>query len=241
MFINNKYTRIYYNIINKARSQDIIPGELYEKHHIIPRSLGGSNLPTNLIKLTLRQHALCHWLLCKMTVGKDRSKMVYAFNRFRTSERLKSTRMYEIARKYFIETNKSQFLGENNPMYGRTGKLSPVAKSILFDGKTFHSKSSMVDYVRSNTNIKWYSGILKYYKNGARDLNTMQSLYNISNLNSKTAGMSNKGNPCLHGWKMKRIYKKFNKKSKRLLKPGRYRYCYSFTDDLSLYGIKTLS
>ena len=47
-------------------------------HHIIPRSLGGSNNTTNLVKLSARQHFVCHWLLTKMHSGQDRGKMINA-------------------------------------------------------------------------------------------------------------------------------------------------------------------
>jgi hypothetical protein len=36
-----------------------------EIHHIQPRCLKGSNLPSNLIELSLREHFLAHWLLWK--------------------------------------------------------------------------------------------------------------------------------------------------------------------------------
>lgn len=49
-----------------------------ERHHIMPKSMGGSNDLSNLAKLTLREHFICHLLLTKMTSGKHRNKMVYA-------------------------------------------------------------------------------------------------------------------------------------------------------------------
>lgn len=76
MFIKNKYFKLYYSIINHARQTNDIG--LFEIHHIIPKSLGGLNDPNNLVKLTYRQHFICHRLLTKMTTGKDKSKMEYA-------------------------------------------------------------------------------------------------------------------------------------------------------------------
>lgn len=34
-----------------------------ERHHIIPTSCGGTNDPSNLIDLTLREHYIAHWML----------------------------------------------------------------------------------------------------------------------------------------------------------------------------------
>lgn len=71
MYLQNKYTSIYYAIINRAKSRDLSKDVYTEKHHIIPRSLGGSNSKNNLVNLTAREHRLCHLLLPKMTISED--------------------------------------------------------------------------------------------------------------------------------------------------------------------------
>jgi hypothetical protein len=76
-FINNKYTLWYFNIIQSARNSPL--PDIKERHHILPKSLGGSNDKTNIVTLSPRQHYICHQLLIKMTVGQDKNKMVYAF------------------------------------------------------------------------------------------------------------------------------------------------------------------
>ena len=74
LFIDNKYTRWYYSIIQKS-----YPGIGYtESHHIIPKSLGGSDDCTNIVKLTAKEHFICDLLLVKMTTGRHRSKMSQA-------------------------------------------------------------------------------------------------------------------------------------------------------------------
>lgn len=78
MFIYNKYSKWYYNIINQAKSREVPPNVYMEKHHIIPKSCGGDNLPENLVKLTAREHYVCHLLLPKMLTGIFRYKMVHA-------------------------------------------------------------------------------------------------------------------------------------------------------------------
>lgn len=54
------------------------PSGYIEKHHILPKSLGGSNEKANIVKLTAREHFICHRLLARMTIGHDRYKMVTA-------------------------------------------------------------------------------------------------------------------------------------------------------------------
>ena len=79
MYLHNKYTVWYYNIINRAKNRTI--NTYTERHHIIPRSLGGNNEKSNIVRLTGREHFICHWLLTKMTQGEFRNKMVYALRR----------------------------------------------------------------------------------------------------------------------------------------------------------------
>ncbi len=78
MFIENKYSKCYFNIINTAKSRDYVPNVYTEKHHIIPKSCGGDNSLNNLVKLTGREHFICHILLPKMTTGIYHNKMVHA-------------------------------------------------------------------------------------------------------------------------------------------------------------------
>ena len=76
MFNNSKYTIIYYQIVDRAQKRAL---EGYsEKHHIVPRSLGGNNKKDNIVSLTAREHYICHLLLTKMVVGDAKKKMTYA-------------------------------------------------------------------------------------------------------------------------------------------------------------------
>ena len=64
-------------IIAAATSRTIIP-KYVEKHHIIPKSLGGNNRKENLVNLSAREHFICHRLLVKMLNGDAKNKMIYA-------------------------------------------------------------------------------------------------------------------------------------------------------------------
>jgi hypothetical protein len=99
IFLDNKYTRWYYAIIEKrAITERRLKGEV---HHILPKSLGGDDDPQNLVKLSGHDHAWCHWLLTKMTEGEDRAKMIYAFNMMSVAgEHMKREKSYAIVRAY---------------------------------------------------------------------------------------------------------------------------------------------
>ena len=103
MFINNKYYKIYYNIIDNARTQQRTG--YIEKHHIIPRSFGGPNSKENIVKLTFKEHFICHRLLSKFTQGKYKRKMLVALwciarkNKLHITNRFLISREYEICRR----------------------------------------------------------------------------------------------------------------------------------------------
>ena len=78
MYLQNKYSCCYYNIVNRAKSRELSKEIYTEKHHIIPRSLGGNNKEENLVVLTAREHFICHWLLTKMVNGENKKKMIFA-------------------------------------------------------------------------------------------------------------------------------------------------------------------
>jgi HNH endonuclease len=69
-----KYQRWYETLCAKARSRDI-PTAYTEVHHIVPRSLGGSDDDSNLVRLTYREHYIAHWLLTKFHTGINLHKM----------------------------------------------------------------------------------------------------------------------------------------------------------------------
>lgn len=113
MFNDSKYTKWYKNICSKSYNG------ITEKHHIIPKSLGGSNNPENLVNLSPKAHFICHWLLTKMVLDRnEREKMYYAFNFMLLKPKdLKHrryypcSRVYEIAKKYLHTNNPNNHVG----------------------------------------------------------------------------------------------------------------------------------
>ena len=96
MYLQNKYSQCYYNIIDRAKSRDL-PNEIYtESHHIIPKSLGGSNDQPNLVKLTAREHFICHLLLPKMLTGIDKRKMSFAIWSMLNRDHSKNKSRYKV-------------------------------------------------------------------------------------------------------------------------------------------------
>jgi hypothetical protein len=114
MFIPNKYTKIYFNIISRSLSRELV--KKFEKHHIIPKSMGGSNKKENLAPLTIKEHRLCHILLTKMvTTPEHKISMNCAAYRMVCCNKysgLSKGAYYQYVREKFLEFNKSKVLSE---------------------------------------------------------------------------------------------------------------------------------
>jgi 5-methylcytosine-specific restriction endonuclease McrA len=112
----NKYNHWYNQITDRARSRII--DDYAELHHVVPRSLGGPDTADNLVRLTAREHFICHWLLTKMTTGEDRAKMIYALNGMKRSNRFAqryetkiTARVYESLKKEFSAVHSATMKG----------------------------------------------------------------------------------------------------------------------------------
>lgn len=134
----NKYKTWYNNIINRARNR--VLGSYTELHHIVPRSMGGSNNADNLVALTAREHFICHILLTKFTIGQDRNKMLHAAIIMKSAnnyqDRYFNSRLYETVRKDYAIAASERQIGELNHFYGKRhseetrAKMSSAKKGI---------------------------------------------------------------------------------------------------------------
>jgi hypothetical protein len=111
------YKKIYDNLIlSRSKLARNKYDGIFEKHHIIPRCLGGSNKKENLILLTPKEHLFAHLLLSKIYTGKEKSKMSFALlmmcNR---NKSIVSSRQYETARKLVRDL----MSGKNHYFYGK--------------------------------------------------------------------------------------------------------------------------
>jgi hypothetical protein len=132
LFIQNKYYNWYFALIAKARTKTY--DDYSEVHHIIPRSLGGTDDPTNLVRLSYRDHFLCHWLLIKFVITTEaKTKMSYALltmTWYNTKqERIVSSWQFEVIKR----AAKDNMRGENHPHFGKKIYNNDTEEMILSD------------------------------------------------------------------------------------------------------------
>lgn len=129
------YKEFIQNILD-TRGRFACGDEYHERHHIVPKCLGGTNDEENLIDLFAREHFIAHKLLAEE--NPDNKALIYAWHMMSTTRNSKqceiSPEEYEEARITFIKS----ITGENNPFYGKNisdehkQKISEANKGKIF-------------------------------------------------------------------------------------------------------------
>lgn len=196
MFLNNKYTKKYFCLIEFAQKQ-IIDG-YYEKHHIVPKCLGGLDNPENLVKLTARQHFIAHLLLTKMCKGKIKYKLYSAYSKMLCNS--KDTQRYSPTSRFYDYSKKllSESLKNDNPCYwtgvkqkmienhwNKSDKADEVKQKI--SKSKFGVKLNLTPEQRKNRSLKHLAEKNNMF--GKTHTNEVKSI--LANLKSKTYKITN--------------------------------------------------
>lgn len=119
------YSAIYNRLVLKARNRGI-PEGYYEVHHIIPRSMGGSDHPSNLVELTAKEHYIAHMLLYKIhnhsEYGSAMVKAWFCMSTIGDRNNRYYSRTYELARLRYVESITGTKHPRHNPIVCRFEK-----------------------------------------------------------------------------------------------------------------------
>lgn len=134
------YKKHYDLLINRAKSRQLT--EYFERHHIVPRCIGGSDNKANIVELTPEEHYVAHQLLVK--IYPDNDSLVYAAHRMTTSSKTvkRNNKTYGWLKRKYQSVCKKR-VGDKNPSYGKSWYHNPVT---LESGKFFadHAPSGWV-------------------------------------------------------------------------------------------------
>jgi hypothetical protein len=152
------YLKFYNNLINFAKARKTIKGQYYERHHIVPKCLGGSNEKTNIVKLTAREHYVAHQLLAK--IYPDHLGLIfaaYSLSHDGNGQRI-SNRVYEWIKLKYI-SKLSEYLKENHPMKGKHHSIEAKEKmSKAKKGKPMSDDTKKKLKVYSLSDENWHRG-----------------------------------------------------------------------------------
>lgn len=126
-----QYSLHYQRLIYRAQNRLLESDTYTELHHIVPRSIGGSDESSNLVALLPEEHLIAHLLLCKM--HPQCSKLLYAANMMVGLKRgiVKNNKEYGWVRRRFSDDQrgKQQTVSEETK-----AKLSETWKQKYADG-----------------------------------------------------------------------------------------------------------
>lgn len=118
------YNKLYTRFIESKQSRPLVKEQGYEFHHILPKSLGGSNRKDNLVKLTHKEHLKAHEYLVKMYDGEAKTKMEIALGSMKSDRTIQRTaslklwknkdykqRQIEVHKSY-AQNNREQYANE---------------------------------------------------------------------------------------------------------------------------------
>ena len=128
----------HYNLLIERSRNRIIEGYV-EKHHIIPRCLGGSDNIDNIVVLTPEEHFLAHQLLLKM--HPNIQSLVYAavlMTTHHTKQRVNNKLFGWLKRR--ASTARKQWYAENEHPKGMLGKIHTEEKKQQISASTKKSK-----------------------------------------------------------------------------------------------------
>lgn len=131
------YKKIYNNLIERAKIREL---DTYkEKHHILPKCMGGNNTKENLVCLTAREHYIAHLLLVKIYPSVGGLKMaVWAMINLSNKQHQRtytiSSRTYETYRIYASNITKKWFNDSSNieKIINRNEKISKAHTGRIF-------------------------------------------------------------------------------------------------------------
>ena len=159
------YKRLYDSIIQTAQARAVTEGYT-ERHHILPRSMGGDDVASNLVVLTAREHYLAHYCLAKFTTGKDKASMVFGFNCMNngnpTKKRYINSRLYTSLRVEHSNILKAQS-GKNHPSYGThptAEQLAKITKASQGKNNGMYGKTHTLSSLLKNTIANIQNGII---------------------------------------------------------------------------------
>ena len=183
MFKDNKYTKIYYNIIEKSKNK--IYNDKTEKHHIIPKCLGGDNSKNNIAIVSCREHYILHKLLTKMVSGEDIKKMWWALHRMSTTYiKIHNSKLYEKFRKQWSQHLKENHHSKN--IGGWSEKMSDVAKKSWHGDEKRKKEFSFImkntiKKIRNNNEDEYLKEMSRRAKRGgdiSKEKNSLKLEYN---------------------------------------------------------------
>jgi hypothetical protein len=117
------YEKHYNSLISRSKNRSHLG--YTEKHHIIPKCIGGTDETSNIAILTPEEHYTAHLLLVKIYPGVD--SLVYAANKMTVGSKfvVRNNKAYGWLKRKYQQVCRKRIAGKN-PSYGKPWYHDPV-------------------------------------------------------------------------------------------------------------------
>ena len=183
------YNEFIQNILDTRGRFGIPKGEYKERHHIIPRCIGGTDDEDNLIDLYAGEHFTAHKLLAEENPTNKRLTYAYwCIVHFSNYSKICTAEQYEAARKAYSESisgNNSIMTDINTKEKMRQSQIIRLANMSVEEKKSWHANQSKS--LKGRKECGWTRGM------------TLENNYDV--ISRTTAGLrhyaADHGNPAL--------------------------------------------
>ena len=163
------YQYHYNRLITSRASMNNFSCAYHEKHHILPKSMGGSDEPYNIVSLTAREHFVAHWLLWRIYRNR---KTACAF-----------MYMCNILKKKGIKIS-SRTYGESREALSVT-KISDTTRKRMRDYQSNRSKIHRERKITANIRLHKYKLIGMYNRTHSDSTRKLMSDKKLGNSNAR--------------------------------------------------------
>jgi len=181
------YKKIYDSLIERGKCR--ILSCYKERHHILPRCLGGTDDESNLVDLTPEEHYVAHQLLVK--IYPNNIKLVRAVSMMIPNR--PTNKLYGWIRRRFSDAQSLAYTGEGNSQYGTKWIHNPLTGEVMKSsgeipegwelGRVKKTKQVSKREVNKHENIKVYTEYYELYKKHGFDVFVEMTGYSKSKAN----------------------------------------------------------
>ena len=186
------YKNLYKNLIFTRKNRQKIIGEYYEKHHIIPKCIGGTDNINNIVYLTGREHYVAHWLLYR--IRPHSTGISLAFWKMSIPNTKCVKRKYNVSSKAYQEAKMAMAEANRKLNLGRKVKSEHLIKWNKNKNNSKNVINVITGEVYSNSKQLWrekysdqitYSAFNYYLRNKIKRKSINRKLNNLDIYNWK--------------------------------------------------------
>lgn len=189
-----EFSRMYFAIIEHRRHN--IPTGYTETHHVVPKAIGGPDKAEwNRVKLTAREHFICHALLLRMISNTShREKMIHA------AHNMIYWKSGDNQRKFKISSRMYQLLKEEVSKVRRV-PLTPEQRKLIFTPErmknVWASKRRKYEIVFPNGQIHIVDDLSKWCAETGHSKTTLRDALKTTGIVESKHAKGQRGSGCV--------------------------------------------